>query len=41
MHMHHMFLQIADNDHFNETWTLRANGKDQEHASFHFTRRTS
>jgi hypothetical protein len=41
MHMHHMFLQIADNDHFNETWTLHANGKDQEHASFHFTRRKS
>jgi len=41
MHMHHMFLQIADNDHFNETWTLHANGKDQEHASFHFNRRKS
>jgi hypothetical protein len=40
-HMQHMFLEIADYDHFNETWTLHANGKDLGHATFHFTRRKS
>ena len=29
MHMHGMTLKIEDNDHFSETWTLMANGKEQ------------
>jgi hypothetical protein len=41
MHMHHMLLEIVDNNHFDETWTLRANGKDTEHAVFHFSRKKS
>jgi hypothetical protein len=29
MHMHGMTLKIEDNNHFSETWTLMANGKEQ------------
>jgi hypothetical protein len=38
MHMHGMTLKIEDNDHFTETWTLMANGKEQTE-SFHFRRK--
>jgi hypothetical protein len=37
-HMHHMTLEIADNDHFSETWTWQDNGKDGT-KTFHFTRK--
>ncbi|HXN99111.1 MAG TPA: hypothetical protein VN881_08560 [Candidatus Acidoferrales bacterium] len=38
MHMHQMTLKIDDNDHFSETWTMHANGKEQTE-TFHFTRK--
>jgi len=38
MHMHAMTLKIEDNDHFSETWTLMANGKEQTE-TFHLTRK--
>ena len=38
MHMHGMTLRIEDNDHFTETWTLMANGKEQTE-TFHLTRK--
>ncbi len=38
-HMHHMILRIADNNHFSETWTMQANGKDTNE-TFHFTRKS-
>lgn len=38
MHMHGMRLKIEDNDHFSETWTLMANGKEQT-KTFHLTRK--
>jgi hypothetical protein len=38
MHMHGMTLKIEDNDHFTETWTLMANGKEQTE-TFHLTRK--
>ncbi len=38
MHMHGMMLKIEDNDHFSETWTLMANGKEQTE-TFHLTRK--
>lgn len=38
MHMHGMRLKIEDNDHFSETWTLMANGKEQTE-TFHLTRK--
>jgi len=38
MHMHGMTLKIEDNDHFSETWTLMANGKEQTE-TFHLTRK--
>lgn len=37
-HMHHLVLRIADSDHFTETWTMQANGKDQTE-TFQFTRK--
>ena len=37
-HMHGMTLKIEDNDHFTETWTLMANGKEQTE-TFHLTRK--
>ncbi len=37
MHMHAMTLKIEDNDHFSETWTLMANGKEQTE-TFHLAR---
>lgn len=39
-HMHHLVLRIADNDHFTETWTMQANGKEQSE-TFQFTRKKS
>jgi len=39
-HMHHLVIQIADQDHFTEQWTWRENGKDQIH-TIHFTRKKS
>jgi hypothetical protein len=36
--MHHMVLRVADNDHFSETWTIQANGKEQTE-TFQFTRK--
>jgi hypothetical protein len=39
-HMHHLVIQIADQDHFTEQWTWRENGKDRTTA-IHFTRRKS
>ncbi len=39
-HMHHLVIQIADQDHFTEQWTWRENGKDRIH-TIHFTRRKS
>ncbi len=39
-HMHHLVIQIADQDHFTEQWTWRENGKDRIHA-MHFTRSKS
>jgi len=41
LHMHHMLLHIVDKDHFDETWTIHANGKDEEHGTFHFIRKSS
>jgi hypothetical protein len=38
MHMHQMTLKIDDSDHFSETWTMHANGKEQTE-TFHFTRK--
>ena len=38
MHMHGMTLKIEDNDHFTETWTLMAHGKEQTE-TFHLTRK--
>jgi hypothetical protein len=38
MHMHGMTLKLEDNDHFTETWSLMANGKEQT-KTFHLTRR--
>jgi hypothetical protein len=38
MHMHGLTLKIEDNDHFSETWTLMANGKEQTE-TFQFTRK--
>ena len=38
MHMHGLTLKIEDNDHFSETWTLMANGKEQTE-TFHLTRK--
>lgn len=38
MHMHGMTLKIEDNDHFSETRTLMANGKEQTE-TFHLTRK--
>jgi hypothetical protein len=37
-HMHHMVLRVVDNDHFSETWTIQANGKEQAE-TFQFTRK--
>jgi hypothetical protein len=37
-HMHHMVLRVADNDHFSESWTMQANGKQQVE-TFQFTRK--
>jgi hypothetical protein len=37
-HMQHMVLRVADNDHFSETWTMQANGKEQNE-TFQFTRK--
>ena len=39
-HMHHMILRIADKDHFSETWTMQANGK-QQNETFQFVRKKS
>jgi hypothetical protein len=39
-HMHHLLIQIADQDHFTEKWTWRENGKDQT-TRIHFTRTKS
>jgi hypothetical protein len=39
-HMHHLLIQIADQDHFTEQWTWRENGKDRIH-TIQFTRRKS
>jgi len=36
-HMHHLVIQIADQDHFTEQWTWRENGKDRI-TTIHFTR---
>jgi hypothetical protein len=36
-HMHHMLLEIKDADHFSETWTMNANGKEQKE-TFNFVR---
>jgi hypothetical protein len=38
MHMHGMTLKLEDNDHFSETWTLMASGKQQTE-TFHLTRK--
>jgi hypothetical protein len=37
-HMHHLVLQIADRDHFSETWTFKENDKERTE-TFHFTRK--
>ena len=37
MHMNHMVLEIKDADHFSETWTMSANGKEQKE-TFNFVR---
>ena len=37
-HMHHLVITIADNNHFTEEWTWRANGKDQA-TKFELTRK--
>jgi hypothetical protein len=37
-HMHHAVLQITDNDHFSETWTMLANGKEISE-TFRFVRK--
>ena len=37
-HMHHMVLQVADGDHFSETWTMLVGGKETTE-TIHFTRR--
>ena len=38
MHMHQMTLKIDDSDHFSETWTMHASGKEQTE-TFHFIRK--
>jgi hypothetical protein len=38
MHMHRMVLQIDNPDHFSETWTMRAKGKDTKD-TFNFVRK--
>jgi hypothetical protein len=39
-HMHHLVIQIADQDHFTEQWTWRENGKDRTE-TIQFTRSKS
>jgi hypothetical protein len=39
-HMHHLLIQIADQDHFTEHWTWRENGKYRI-TTIHFRRRKS
>jgi hypothetical protein len=39
-HMHHLVIQIADQDHFTEQWTWRENGRDRT-TTIQFTRRKS
>jgi hypothetical protein len=41
LHMDHMTLHVIDSTHFDETWIARQNGKEVEHALFHFTRKSS
>jgi len=36
-HMHHMVMRITDVNHFSESWTMQANGKQQVE-TFQFTR---
>jgi hypothetical protein len=38
VHMHGMTLKIEGNDHFSETWTLMANGKERTE-TIHLTRK--
>ncbi|MGC2696753.1 MAG: hypothetical protein WA738_13285 [Candidatus Angelobacter sp.] len=38
-HMHKMVLTILDKDHFTEQWFFSKDGKDDEHGTFHFTRK--
>jgi hypothetical protein len=37
-HLHHFVLQIIDSDHFLETWTILAKGKETTE-TFHFVRK--
>lgn len=37
-HMHHMVLRITDAEHFSESWTMQASGKQQVE-TFQFTRK--
>lgn len=37
-HLHHVVLQIIDSDHFLETWTILAKGKETTD-TFHFVRK--
>jgi len=37
-HMHHMVLRVSDDNHFSESWTMQANGKQQVE-TFQFTRK--
>jgi hypothetical protein len=39
-HMHHLVIQIADQDHFTEQWTWREKGKDRT-TTIQFTRSKS
>ena len=39
-HMHHLVIQIADQDHFTEQWTWRENGKERTN-TLHFKRSKS
>ena len=39
-HMHHLQIQITDQDHFTELWTWRENGKDRI-TTIHFRRTKS
>jgi hypothetical protein len=41
LHMHHMTMHVIDLNHFDETWVAQQNGKEVEHALFHFTRQAS